>query len=78
MSDLKSGIPFPNPLFVLIMLFTCAMVVAIVGPHFAYGQFSSSSNDNLNMSQKIGVKITSPKINQTVPIGELSYPRNFF
>ncbi len=56
------------------MLFTCVMVVAFVGPHFAYGQFSSSisSNDNLNMSQNIGVKITSPKINQTVPIGELS------
>jgi hypothetical protein len=71
-SDLKSGIPFSNPLFILIMLFACAMVVAIVGPHFAYGQFSSSSNANLNMSQKIGVKITSPKINQTVPIGELT------
>ena len=48
------------------------MVVAFVGPYFAYGQFSSSSNDNLSMSQKIGVKITSPKINQMVPIGELS------
>ena len=48
------------------------MVVAFVGPHFAYGQFSSSSNDNLSMSQKIGVKITSPKPNQTVPIGELT------
>jgi hypothetical protein len=54
------------------MLFTCVMVVAFVGPHFAYGQFSSSSNDNLSMSQKIGVKITSPKPNQTVPIGELT------
>ena len=54
------------------MLFACAMVVAIVGPHFVYSQFTSSSNDNLNMSQKIGVKITSPKINQTVPIGELT------
>jgi hypothetical protein len=53
------------------MLFTCVMVVAFVGPYFAYGQFSSSSNDNLSMSQKIGVKIISPKINQTVPIGEL-------
>ncbi len=54
------------------MLFTCVMVVAFVGPHFTYGQLSSSSNDNLSMLQKIGVKITSPKPNQTVPIGELT------
>ena len=54
------------------MLLTCLMVVAFVGPHFVYGQSSNSSNDNPGMSQKIGVKITSPKPNQTVPIGELT------
>jgi hypothetical protein len=54
------------------MLLTCLMVVAFVGPYFVYGQSSSSSNNNPSMSQKIGVKITSPKPNQTVPIGELT------
>jgi hypothetical protein len=71
-SNLKSGILFPNPLFVLIMLLTSVMVVAFVGSYFAYGQLSSNSNNNPSMSQKIGVKITSPKPNETVPIGELN------
>jgi hypothetical protein len=71
-SNLKSGIPFPNPLFVLIMLLTSVIVVAFVGPHLVAGQLTANSNNNPGMSQKIGVKITSPKPNQTVPMGELT------
>jgi hypothetical protein len=71
-SNLKSGIPFSNPLFVLIMLLTSVVVVAFVGPHLVAGQLTANSNNNPSMSQKIGVKITSPKPNQTVPTGELT------
>ena len=44
------------------MLLTSVVVVAFVGPHFVAGQLTSNSNDSPGMSQKIGVKITSPKI----------------
>jgi hypothetical protein len=71
-SNLKSGIPFSNPLFVLIMLLTSVVVVAFVGPHLVTGQLTGNSNNSPSMSQKIGVKITSPKPNQTVPMGELT------
>ncbi len=54
------------------MLLTCVIVVSFVGPYFVYGQSSSNTINNPGMSQKIGVKITSPKPNQTVPIGELT------
>ena len=67
-----SGIPFPNPLFVLIMLLTSVVVVAFVGPHLVAGQLTANSNNSPGMSQKIGVKITFPKPNQTVPMGELT------
>jgi hypothetical protein len=71
-SNLKSGIPFPNPIFVLIMLLTSVIVVAFVGPDLVAGQLTANSNNSPGMSQKIGVKITSPKPNQTVPMGELT------
>jgi len=71
-SNLKSGIPFSNPLFVLIMLLASVIVVAFVGPHLVAGQLTANSNNSSGMSQKIGVKITFPKPNQTVPTGELT------
>jgi len=71
-SNLKSGIPFSNPLFVLIMLITSVIVVAFVGSHLVAGQLTANSNNNSGMSQKLGVKITYPKPNQTVPVGELT------
>jgi len=71
-SNLKSGIPFSNPLFVVIMLLTSVIVVAFVGSHLVAGQLTANSNNNSGMSQKLGVKITTPKPNQTVPIGELT------
>jgi hypothetical protein len=54
------------------MLLTSVIVVAFVGPHLVAGQLTGNSNNNPGMSQKIGVKITSPKSNQTVPMGELT------
>ena len=54
------------------MLLTSVVVVAFVGPHLVAGQLTANSNNNPGMSQKIGVKITSPKPNQTVPMGELT------
>jgi hypothetical protein len=54
------------------MLLTSVIVVAFVGPHLVAGQLTANSNNNPGMSQKIGVKITSPKPNQTVPMGELT------
>ena len=52
------------------MLLTSVVVVAFVGPHLVAGQLTANSNNNPGMSQKIGVKITSPKPNQTIPTGE--------
>lgn len=72
MSNLKSGIPFSNPLFVLITLLASVIVVAFVGPHLVAGQLTTNSNNSSGMPQKIGVKITFPKPNQTVPTGELT------
>ena len=54
------------------MLLTSVVVVAFVGPHLVAGQLTGNSNNSPGMSQKIGVKITSPKPNQTVPTGELT------
>ena len=54
------------------MLLTSVVVVAFVGPHLVAGQLTANSNNNPGMSQEIGVKITSPKPNQTVPTGELT------
>ena len=54
------------------MLLTSVVVVAFVGPHLVAGQLTANSNNSPGMSQKIGVKITSPKPNQTVPTGELT------
>ncbi len=41
-----------------------------VGPYFVHAQLSSTNN--AITSQKIGVKITSLKANQTVPLGQLT------
>ena len=54
------------------MLLTSVIVVAFVGPHLVAGQLSGNSNNNPGITQKIGVKITYPKPNQTVPVGELT------
>ena len=54
------------------MLLTSVVVVAFVGPHLVAGQLTANNNNSPGMSQKIGVKITSPKPNQTVPTGELT------
>lgn len=52
--------------FTIITLLTS---VLLAGPNFIYAQLSGT---NATTSHKIGVKITSPKANQTVPLGELS------
>lgn len=52
--------------FTIISLLTS---VLLAGPNFIYAQLSGA---NTTSSHKIGVKITSPKANQTVPLGELS------
>lgn len=54
------------------MLLASVIVVAFVGPHLVAGQLTANSNNSSGMSQKIGVKITFPKPNQTVPTGELT------
>lgn len=54
------------------MLLASVIVLAFVGPHLVAGQLTANSNNSLGMSQKIGVKITFPKPNQTVPTGELT------
>ena len=54
----------------LFALFTLLVFVILVVPIFVYAQ--SNSINTTNSSQRIGVKITSPKANQTVPIGELT------
>ena len=54
------------------MLLASVIVVAFVGPHLVAGQLTANSNNSFGMSQKIGVKITFPKPNQTVPTGELT------
>jgi hypothetical protein len=52
--------------FTIITLLTS---VLLTGPNFIHAQLSGT---NTTTSHKIGVKITSPKANQTVPLGELS------
>jgi hypothetical protein len=54
----------------LFALFTLLVFVILAVPIFVYAQ--SNSTNTTNSSQRIGVKITSPKANQTVPIGELT------
>ena len=54
----------------LFALFTLLVFAILAVPIFAYGQLNSTST--ANSSQRIGVKITSPITNQTVPIGELT------
>jgi hypothetical protein len=44
--------------------------VIFVGPYFIHAQFSNTNDTKT--SQKIGIKITSPKANQTVPLGQLT------
>ena len=51
-------------------LFTLLVFVILAVPIFVYAQ--SNFTNTTNSSQRIGVKITSPKANQTVPIGELT------
>jgi hypothetical protein len=51
-------------------LSTLLVFVILAVPIFVYGQ--SNSTNTTHSSQRIGVKITSPKANQTVPIGELT------
>lgn len=67
MRTLKSLILSLSALFVLSTLLTS---VIIVGPYFVNAQ--SSNTNTTYTSQKIGVKITSPKANQTLPIGQLT------
>ncbi len=54
---------------VLFALFTLLVFSILAVPIFAYAQLNSTNTTN---SQRIGVKITFPKANQTVPIGELT------
>lgn len=54
---------------VLFALFTLLVFAILAVPIFVYAQLNSTNTTN---SQRIGVKITSPKANQTVPIGELT------
>ena len=54
----------------LFALFTLLVFAILAVPIFAYGQLNSAGT--ANSSQRIGVKITSPITNQTVPIGELT------
>jgi hypothetical protein len=51
-------------------LFTLLVFAILAVPIFAYAQLNSTNPTN--SSERIGVKITSPKANQTVPIGELT------
>ena len=51
-------------------LFTLLVFVILAVPIFAYAQLNTT-NTNIS-SPRIGVKITSPKDNQTVPIGQLT------
>lgn len=44
--------------------------VIFVGPYFIHAQLSNTNDTKT--SQKIGIKITSPKANQTVPLGQLT------
>jgi hypothetical protein len=54
---------------VLFALFTLLVFSILAVPIFAYAQLNSTNTTN---SQRIGVKITFPKANETVPIGELT------
>ncbi len=67
MTNLKSPVLTISVLFLVSMLLTS---VIFVGPYFVHAQLSSTNN--ILTSQKIGVKITSPKANQTVPLGQLT------
>ena len=53
------------------VFFTITLLTSVLlaGPNFIYAQLSGT---NATTSHKIGVKITSPKANETVPLGELS------
>ena len=53
----------------LFALFALLVFAILAVPIFAYAQLNNTNTTN---SQRIGVKITSPKVNQTVPIGELT------
>lgn len=56
------------PLLVLVFAFL-SFVVLFSGPNLAYPQVTSTNNSE--SWQNMSVKITSPKENQTIPIGEL-------
>lgn len=56
------------PLLVLVFAFL-SFVVLFSGPNLAYPQVTSTNNSE--SLQNMSVKITSPKENQTIPIGEL-------
>ena len=60
-----------NPFSIAIFaLFTLLVFVILAVPIFAYAQLNTT-NTNIS-SSRIGVKITSPKASQTVPIGQLT------
>ena len=61
-----SLLSYAGVFFTIITLLTS---VLLAGPNFIYAQLSGT---NATTSHKIGVKITSPKANDTVPLGELS------
>lgn len=56
------------PLFLLVSTFLI-FIALLSGPHFANAQ--ESTTNNTESFQNMNVKITSPKENQTIPVGEL-------
>jgi hypothetical protein len=56
------------PLYLLVSTFLI-FIALLSGPHFAYAQ--ESNTNNTESFQNMSVKITSPKENQTIPVGEL-------
>ncbi len=62
-----SLLSYVSAFFTIITLLTS---VILAGPYFVHAQLSSTNSTTT--SQKIGVRITSPKANQTVPIGQLT------
>jgi hypothetical protein len=58
------------PVRVLFVLPALLMSSLIVAPYFVHAQFDNK--DNVTATSKIGVKITSPKTSQTIPMGQLT------
>jgi hypothetical protein len=56
----------------LFAAFTLLISLIIVGPYGVHAQINNVVNTTADTAQKMSVKITSPKTNQTVPIGQLT------